>query len=39
MPYSTCPNPESLKNLICQASLWSKELLKLSGLIEKEELQ
>ena len=32
-------NPESLKNMISQASAWSKEILKLSGLIEKEELQ
>ncbi|MFH0931413.1 MAG: hypothetical protein V1890_05710 [Candidatus Zixiibacteriota bacterium] len=29
-----CQNPESLKNLINQASFWSKELLKLSGLME-----
>ena len=29
-----CQNPESLKNLISQASFWSKELLKLSGLVE-----
>jgi len=34
-----CQNPESLKKMITQASAWSKELLKLSGLIEKEELQ
>lgn len=27
-------NPESLKNLITQASDWSKELLKMSGLVE-----
>jgi hypothetical protein len=27
-------NPESLKNLIAQASAWSKEILKLSGLVK-----
>ncbi|MCJ7459046.1 MAG: hypothetical protein MUP17_08655 [candidate division Zixibacteria bacterium] len=31
-----CQNPESLKNLITQASAWSKELLKLSGLMESD---
>ena len=30
-----CQNPESLKNLIDQASVWSKEILKFSGLTEK----
>ncbi|MCJ7459049.1 MAG: hypothetical protein MUP17_08670 [candidate division Zixibacteria bacterium] len=29
-----CLNPESLKKMINQASAWSKELLKLSGLFE-----
>lgn len=27
-------NPESLKNLIDQASVWSKKILKLSGFVE-----
>jgi len=29
-----CQTPESLKNLITQATAWSKELLKISGLVE-----
>lgn len=29
-----CKNPGSLKNLITKSSAWSKELLKLSGLVE-----
>jgi hypothetical protein len=29
-----CQNPESLKKMITQATAWSKELLKLSGLVE-----
>lgn len=29
-----CQNPELLKKMITQASAWSKEILKLAGLIE-----
>ena len=29
-----CQNPELLKKMISEASPWSKELLKLSGLVE-----
>ncbi|MDP3025732.1 MAG: hypothetical protein Q8O10_09390 [candidate division Zixibacteria bacterium] len=29
-----CKDPESIKKMITQATAWSKELLKLSGLIE-----
>jgi len=28
-----CQNPESLKKMTAQASVWSRELLKLSGLV------